>query len=201
MFINYRDEIQALQKQCYECKICPLGRTLADDLDPHVFASGKVPSDIMIIAEAPGTTEVKKNIPLCGTSGAYLNNEILSRLEVERKDIYISNAVKCRPEKNRTPTDQEIVTCSPHIDAEIFLIDPKLIITLGGPALWSICRIKAITKNRGRIHQSREWSNGKTYNVFAFYHPSHILRCRGKKDVQKDVQTDLIKLKRIVSEL
>ena len=201
MFINYKDEIKQLQKKCYECKICSLGQVLMDGLDPHVFANGKVPADIMVIAEAPGSTEVKKKIPLCGTCGIYLNNEMIPILGLERKDIYVSNAVKCRPEKNRTPTDQEIVTCRPHINAEIVLVDPKLIVTLGNPALWSMCGIKAITQNRGQIHQSREWSNGKTYDVFAFYCPSYIIRNRGKVQVQKDVQTDLINLKKLVGEL
>ena len=201
MFINYKDEIGLLQKRCYKCKICPLGQVLVDGLDPHVFANGKVPADIMIISEAPDFTETQKKIPLCGTCGNYFNNEILRSIGLKRKDVYISNAVKCRPEKNRTPTDQEIVICRPHIDAEIALISPKLIVTLGNPALWSMCGIKAITQNRGQIHQSREWSNGKTYDVFAFYCPSYIIRNRGKVQVQKDVQKDLIKLKKIIGKL
>jgi|19_taG_2_1085344.scaffolds.fasta_scaffold01959_10 DNA polymerase len=201
MFINYKDEIEALQKRCYECKLCPLGQEKVDGFDPHVFSNGKVPSRVIFVAEAPGATETRKKIPLCGACGNYFNNEMLRVIGLERKNIYVSNAVKCRPEKNRTPTDKEITICRPHIDAEISLINPKLIVSLGNPALWAMCDIKAITRNRGEIHKSRKWSNGKTYDVFALYHPSYILRCRGKKDVQKDVQTDLINLKKIIGEL
>lgn len=201
MFLNYQDEIKELQKKCYECKICPLGQKEVDMEDPHVFASGKVPADIMVITEIPKKIETIKKIPLCDISGQQFNNEMLPLIGLTRKDIYVSNAVKCRPERNRIPTNQEIIICRFHIDAEIALIDPKLIITLGNPALWAMCGIKGIIKNHGKIYQSRKWSNGKTYNVFALYHPSFVLQNRGKSNIQKEIQIDLINLKKIVGEL
>lgn len=191
MFINYKDEIKNLQRKCYECRVCSLGQVEGNN---HIFAKGKVPAEVMFIEEAG---EIIKN----ETCGNYFNNEILRFLSFNRNDVYISNAIKCRPEKNRTPTDQEIILCRIHLDAEIKLIDPKLIVSLGNPALWATCGIKAITQNHGRIHQSREWSNGKTYDVFSLYHPSFVLRNSGKKNIQMDVQTDLIKLKKIIGEL
>ena len=192
MFINYKDEIKNLQKKCYECRICSLGQVKGND--HHIFAKGKVPAEIMFVEEAGAIikNEIYRN---------YFDNEMLRLLKLERKDIYVSSAVKCRPEKNRIPTNQEIIICRAHIDAEIKLINPRLIISLGSSALWAMCGKKAIIKNHGRIHQSREWSNGKTYNVFASYHPSFIMQSRGKKDIQKEVQTDLINLKKIIDEL
>jgi DNA polymerase len=190
--MTLKESFLNLREKCYNCKECPLGRKLVDGLDPHVFANGKITSSFMFIAECPGAEEVKQKKPLIppGRSGAFYNENILAPLELTREDVYTTNTVLCRTdEKNRTPLEGEIVICRSHLDAQICLLNPRLIVTLGNVALYGTCEINGgITKIHGKLRDSRKWANGKTYSVFPIYHPSYILRGQGRKELDADIK-------------
>jgi len=76
--MNCKEKILELGKQCYDCQVCPLGQVLVDGLDPHVFAVGKVPSDIMFVGEAPGADEVRLKKPLVGRCGKWFDTNVLA---------------------------------------------------------------------------------------------------------------------------
>jgi len=190
--------IYEIQQQCYECQKCPLGQKRVDGHDPHVFGSGHVNADFMFVGEAPGADEVRLKRPLVGRSGCFYENRILKGIELERSHVYTTNAVLCRPnEKNRTPFPGEIELCRNHLDAQILLINPKLIITLGNAPLYSVCEVRGITKKHGVLRWSRVWSDGRRIPVFPMFHPAYCLRGSGLTEMADDIS----KLKKLASGL
>lgn len=179
-----------LQKSCYDCRDCPLGKKMVAGMDPHVFACGNLTARIMFIGEAPGADEVIQRVPLVGRAGQFFNTRILEPAGLLRKDVYVTNAVLCRPnERNRTPHLGEAEICRPHLDAQITLIRPKLLVTLGNIALWTTCGEQKITVKRGTLRWSREWSDGRRIPVFPMFHPSYCLRGAGLKETEEDAAT------------
>jgi len=183
----YRNEILNLKNACYNCVECGLGMKKVAGRDPHVFATGKVPANIMFCGEAPGSNEVIEKKPLVGRSGKFYENKILKVAGIERKDVFTTNVVNCRPDdKNRNPSPYEINTCRKHLDAQILLVNPKLLIPMGNIPLYSVMETKGITKMRGRLHWSRKWSDGRKIPVFPIFHPSYCLRGSGHKEMKED---------------
>ena len=170
--MNKQVEKQKLLDELYKpyanCQLCPLatqGRTNV------VFGSGNPDAKLMIIGEAPGQTEDMKGLPFVGRSGALLD-KIFTIIGFERKDIYISNVVKCRPPKNRAPTNEEISQCKKILlENQIKIIDPHVICTLGAIATNALLNTQLpMTNLRGTI---------QTYNnipTLVTYHPAYILR-------------------------
>jgi DNA polymerase len=183
---NYKNSILEIKKNCYSCTKCPLGKNFVDGLDPHVFACGKVPSEIIFIAEAAGKEEQIQKTPLVGRSGQFFNEYILERANIKRCDIYITNAVLCRPRKNRTPLPAEIETCRQHLDAQICLLKPKLLVTMGNVPLYSVCECTGIKNQRGKVRWSREWSNSERVSVLPIFHPAYCLRGSGLSEMAAD---------------
>jgi len=168
-----------------------LGTGTIDGFDPHVFASGNPYADIMFLGEAPGADEVVRRIPLIGRAGQFFENNILGPAGLDRNHVYIL----CRPKKNRTPFLGEIEECLEHLDTQILLVSPKLIVALGSTPLYASCDIQGITKARGKLVWSRQWSDGRKVPVFPMFHPAYCLRNSGLKETRQDVitLTDLAK--------
>lgn len=186
--MTLREKVLELKRKCYECKECPLGRKLVDGFDPHVFASGFVKAKIIFIAEAPGFDETKLKRPLVGRAGQFFDAKVLDVAGIDRSKVWITNSVLCRPSSNRTPLPAEIEICKPHLDAQICLLEPKLLITMGNVALQSCCGETGITKKHGKLRWSNKWSNGKKVPVFPLYHPSFCLRGNGLKEMEQDAE-------------
>ena len=98
-----------------------------------VFGDGDEKSDVMLIGEAPGADEDREGIPFVGLSGKLLN-KMLSSIELSRSEVYITNIIPWRPPGNRQPTIQETAACLPFIQRHIELINPKVLILVGGTA-------------------------------------------------------------------
>lgn len=95
-----------------------------------VFGDGDPDADIVFIGEAPGKKEDKDGIPFIGASGKMLE-EMLQLVELQRKDVYITNIVKYRPPENRDPSAAEKASFLPYLQAQLEVIRPKVIVTLG----------------------------------------------------------------------
>lgn len=181
---------QELQRDVLACSNCPL----SEGCNAPVPGFGSYSSKIMFIGEAPGEAEDKYGVPFVGDTGQLLTL-MLNRLDVDRKDIYITNVVKCRPKGNRTPTKEEIKACLPHLLREIQWIKPKIIVTLGNPAMHAVMNDfnLRITKERG------EWKRLDNFawpvNVIHTFHPSYIVRQKGDdlKVAMKQMMSDLRK--------
>jgi len=182
-----KDKVLKLKEICYSCQECPLGRRQVDGLDPHVFSSGKISSKIMFVGDAPEADEQRVRRPLMGRAGQFWENKVLAAAGLKRNDVYISNAVKCRT-KNRSPFPAEIEICRQHLDAEVCLLKPKILIPMGNVPLQACCDIDGITKHRGKLRMSRIWSNEKQILVFPITHPTFGLRGSGLKETKIDAE-------------
>jgi len=85
---------------------------------------GRKTADVMLVGEAPGKAEAGEGIPFCGPAGKYLAKAVLSLAGISVNELYIDNAVRCRPAKNRTPTEAEVRNCRPYLVDEIRRIKP-----------------------------------------------------------------------------
>lgn len=175
-------ELEALREFIGDCRRC----RLCEDRKNIVFGVGNPDSPVLFIGEGPGVDEDAQGEPFVGAAGKRLNVWIV-KLGLGRSDVYIANIVKCRPPGNRTPRPDEAATCLPFLERQIEIIAPKLIVTLGGPALnYLLGRNERITRVRGTRFL---YSNTP---VIPTYHPAFILRNPPK---EKEVFLDLEEIK------
>lgn len=170
--MSKQEILNELKLKCESCQACELGKTRTN----IVFSDGNPDSaKYVLIGEAPGENEDLTGTPFVGRAGKLLN-EFLKQADISREnDLYIINTVKCRPPKNRVPTDIEKSACRKFIETQISVIDPKVIILCGATALKSFYPVKTpISKIRG------EWLEidvkNKSYKAMAIFHPSYLLR-------------------------
>jgi uracil-DNA glycosylase family 4 len=135
-----------------------------------VIGEGSHDAVVMIIGEAPGKNEAKTGRPFAGAAGKILD-DLLAEAIIERKDVYITNIVKDRPQENRDPTPEEIEIYGPFLDRQIDIIQPKVIATLGRFSMgYILTKFGLGSENIGisKLH-------GKTFNAKATYGPITIL--------------------------
>lgn len=163
------DEIAA---DCNQCHRCVLGNNRTN----AVIGRGNLQAAIMIVGEAPGQNEDEQGLPFVGKSGQLLDKILESVGLSTEREVYISNAIRCRPPANRTPTTQEIEACKPYLLEQIRLVDPQIILLTGATAVKSLLAEKqGITKIRG---QWREWEGRLCMPIF---HPAYLLRNPSKE--------------------
>ncbi|HKY04913.1 MAG TPA: uracil-DNA glycosylase [Blastocatellia bacterium] len=177
-----------LAEQIKVCIKCPLheSRTLA------VPGDGKLGAKVMIVAEAPGKDEDLTGHPFVGASGKFLNS-VLEGSGLDRDDFFITNTVKCRPPKNRTPKRDEIETCTDnYLFEQIELINPRLLMLLGGVAAKRVLGIKTINEARGQVIER----GGRKHIVG--YHPAVRFY---REDLKQKVYEDFELLKKEIEKL
>lgn len=145
--------------------------------------------DVMIILEAPGFYEDKKGTPTVGKTGDKLSNFIL-KAGFDTSKVYITNAVKCRPPKNRKPSVKEVTVCSDHLDYEIRRINPKVVMLLGNSALksFNLHNQGGIFKIKGEVFKKQfpGWKDGPEFTVIPSFHPAFFLH---RQDPQVEKRT------------
>ena len=157
----------ALESAVAECDAC----VLCHQRRQAVVGVGDHKARWMFVGEGPGSEEDKRGEPFVGPSGQLLD-KMLAALGLKRgEDVYIANTVKCRPPQNRTPSEEEIRTCLPFLERQIALVQPKILVALGLPA------IQALLGRRVKLYAER----GKRFErngipVVVTYHPSYLLR-------------------------
>ena len=122
----------------------------------------------MLIGEAPGYNEDRQGTPFVGRAGNVLD-QLLQSIGLNRRDVFITNMVKCRPPKNRDPQVEELNSCSNFLDEQITAIDPSVIITLGRFSFAKFFPDLSLSQSRGT---PRIW---KGINIFPMYHPAAAL--------------------------
>ena len=161
-----------------------------------VFNDGNCESKIMIVGEGPGQKEDETGKPFVGDAGLLLN-KMLKSINIERKNVYITNVVNYRPPNNRKPEPAEITKYSNFLRKHISIIDPKILILMGSTAMESLfgTNIK-ITKERG------SWKdiiiNNKTYLCMITFHPAYLLR---QPENKKYSWTDLKEIRKKIDQL
>jgi len=148
------------------CRDCRLSATRTN----VVFGDGDRRSKLLFIGEGPGADEDDQGLPFVGRAGQLLT-QILKSVGIDRKDVYITNIVKCRPPENRVPAPDEMIACDKHLQTQMLLLNPALIVLLGNtPARWILKTSEGITKIRGK------WFEWHGVPVMPMFHPSYLLR-------------------------
>lgn len=156
-----------------------------------VFSDGAADAKIMFIGEAPGRDEDIQGVPFVGRSGQLLD-KMLKSIGLDRTNTYITNVIPWRPPGNRTPSAHETAVCRPFIDRQIELIDPEIIVFLGGVAAKEM-----LATTTGIMRLRGKWTRfkvaDKDYKVMPTLHPAFLLRQPGQK---RQAWHDLLMIKR-----
>ncbi len=180
--------LDELAAQIRVCTRCPLheSRTQA------VPGDGKYAAKVMIIGEAPGKEEDETGKPFVGAAGRYLD-KVMEGTGLDRRDFFITNTCKCRPPKNRTPKSIEVGTCtSNYLFEQMTLINPRLVMLLGGVAAKAVLGVKSIGEVRGQVIER----DGRRFIVG--YHPAVRFY---REDLGEKVREDFALLKREAKKL
>lgn len=154
---------------------CPL-KVTAKNL---CFFRGAEKANLMVIGEGPGREEDQTGLPFVGRAGKLLD-KMLASIHRSEADTHITNVVYWRPPGNRTPTEAEVHACRPFLERQTELVDPQVIVAVGGAAAKSLLNTQSgIMKLRGRW-QTIE-IGGKPRLVMATLHPAYLLRTPAAK--------------------
>jgi uracil-DNA glycosylase family 4 len=164
-------ELEAVAAEAAGCTRCRLHESRTQ----VVFGQGDPNADLMFVGEAPGFHEDRQGLPFVGPSGQLLNR-LLEGIGLRRQDVYICNVVKSRPPRNRDPLPDEIAACRPWLDAQIRLVDPKVVVTLGNFAAKTLLETTTgISRLRGRTYPFQ----GRV--LLPTFHPAAALHAQGRR--------------------
>ena len=165
------EALTAQERGLQGCRCC----TLCEQRNTIVFGSGSPRAELVVIGEGPGADEDAQGKPFVGRAGQLLT-KMLESVQLSRDEVYITNAVKCRPPGNRNPEPDELAACAPFLDAQLGVLDPKVVLALGSVASQALLKTREpIGKLRGRLHPYR---NGVLIPTF---HPAFLLRNPGQE--------------------
>ena len=160
-----------LERKCLNCTSCELCKTRKH----VVFGIGPRKTDVMFIGEGPGEQEDLQGEPFVGAAG-HLLDDMLSIIDLSRKNCYIANIVKCRPPRNRDPLEEEQDACIGYLRNQVALIQPKIIVCLG-----RIAAKRIIDPDYRITRQHGSWICRNGIWMTAIYHPSALLRDLSKR--------------------
>ncbi len=165
------DELEKIKDEVLNLVDSPLYKYRTENKYLPVIGEGNHDAKIVFIGEAPGRNEAMTGRPFCGAAGKILD-ELLATINFNRKDIYITNIVKDRPQMNRDPLPSEIEIYGPFLDRQIEIIKPKVIVTLGRYAMNYIMKkydldleIEPIGRAHGKVYKAQG------IDIVALYHP------------------------------
>ncbi|MGQ4910944.1 MAG: uracil-DNA glycosylase [Candidatus Thorarchaeota archaeon] len=159
-------QLQDLHESIMRCKRCPLHETRLN----AVPGEGPSNASILFIGEAPGAREDETGRPFVGRSGQLLTR-LLRDVGIARDEVFITSILKCRPPNNRTPHRSEVEACREHLERQIEMINPKVIVLLGGVAISSIIGPWKVSEAHGNFFEGDE---DRMY--FMTFHPAAALR-------------------------
>jgi len=171
---------------------CPLKKTAMNT----VFAAGNPKSDIMFIGEAPEAEEDRQGVPFVSPSGQLLSKMLhscgLSEEPGNFDKVYLTNVLFWRPPGNRPSIQSEIAVCLPFVERQIELVDPKVLVLLGGAAAKAVLgHHEGISRLRGRWFDHSSPNLSRPVKATALFHPSYLLRSPGQK---RRAWSDLLKI-------
>ncbi len=172
--------LQKIRDELGDCKRCRLSETRTH----LVFGQGNPEADLVFIGEAPGQEEDAAGVPFVGAAGRILTDIIVKGMKLSRKDVYISNVVKCRPPGNRDPLPEEISICEPFLRKQLQAIRPRVIVALGKFAAQTLLKSETpISRLRGNFYEY------DGIPLMPTFHPGYLLRNPGgKKLVWEDIK-------------
>jgi uracil-DNA glycosylase family 4 len=172
-------DLDRLREEIRVCQLCDLSRNRIK----AVPGEGPCPAEIMLVGEAPGREEDLEGRPFVGRAGRLLD-EALTEAGLQRSEIFITSVIKCRPPDNRRPKSHEIEACCPYLEAQMMMLNPRIVCLMGNVAIQAVLGKHGVTSLRGQIWQDR---------FLVTYHPAAVLRNR---NLMKDFVSDLKVAKR-----
>ena len=169
------EKLEKLKKSILNIKNCELKK----DSTNIVFADGNPKAKIMLIGEGPGHNEDQEGLPFVGRAGSLLD-KMLASIDLNRKNVYITNVVNYRPPDNRRPTEKELARYLPYLKKHIEIINPKILVLLGSTALNALVGNEVvISKARGRWIE-KKIGECKT-SIIVTFHPAFLMRQPAQK--------------------
>lgn len=171
--------LEALKGKVEGCRKCALWRTR----NMIVFGEGSSDAEVMIVGLGPGRQEDLQGKPFVGAAGKFLDR-LLSEAGLSRNNVYITNVVKCFLPENRA-AEEHVRACTPYLDQQIEIIQPKLIIALGNIAACYLLgkfglRCEPMEKIHGKIYEASSLT--LNLRIVPMYHPASALRNPGLRD-------------------
>lgn len=208
-----QQQLDDIRERILRDKVTPGLKATATQL---VFGDGNPNADIVFIGEAPGKKEDQTGKPFVGAAGKFLD-EMLTSVDLKRQDVYITNIVKYRPPDNRDPLPDEKAAFLPYLQAQLEVIQPKIVVTLGRHSMncflpdLQISKIHGQPKRirinmhrqaerigRGDTHASPEATIGVPIVIMPLYHPAAALYNGGMRQTLID---DFATLPLVVSKI
>lgn len=174
------DILKEVASQVSACEKCGLHFSRKNS----VPGEGPADAEIMFIGEGPGFYENEQGRPFVGAAGQFLT-DLLSKINLKREQVFITNVVKCRPPGNRDPLPDELVSCSDYLERQIEAINPRVIVTLGRFSMQRFLPMSKISD----IHGQASWVRGRM--VVAMYHPAAALH---QPSLKPALEKDFMKL-------
>lgn len=173
--------LEVIAAEVASCRDCSV---LAGYRTQTVFGSGSPTARLMFVGEAPGADEDRMGVPFIGRAGTLLTEMITKGMGLSRDEVYIANAIKCRPPENRTPEPAEVKSCRRFLERQIEIIRPEFLCLLGKVAVTSLLETAL------PMHTLRQkWHNYKGIRTIVTYHPSYLLRNPpSKRDAWEDLK-------------
>ncbi|MCX6668442.1 MAG: uracil-DNA glycosylase [Methanothrix sp.] len=171
-------DLDRLHEKIRLCQLCDLSLNRIK----AVPGEGPCPAEIMLVGEAPGREEDLEGRPFVGRAGRLLD-KALAEADLQRYEVFITSVIKCRPPDNRRPKRHEIETCRPYLEAQMKVLNPRVVCLMGNVATQAVLGKQGVTSLRGQIWQDR---------FLVTYHPAAVLRNR---NLMKDFVSDLRKAK------
>ena len=167
-----QQQLNVLQNMVAECTRCD---ELASSRSQTVFGVGNPAAKLVFVGEGPGADEDRQGEPFVGAAGQLLN-KILGACQLSREQVYILNVVKCRPPRNRNPSDSERSCCWGYAREQLEILQPEFICCLGSVAARSLL---STNQPLGRLRQQFHSYRGS--RVIVTYHPAYLLRTPSAK--------------------
>lgn len=185
--VSKQDELEKIKQQIIDDNVCPELKAQATQL---VFGDGNPDAKLVFIGEAPGKNEDLQGIPFVGAAGKFLN-EMLASIGLKRENIYITNIVKYRPPENRDPLPEEKKAFLPYLQAQLEVIQPVMVVTLGRHSLSCFLpdlQISAVhgQPKRLRLKFKSGGSEGFPIVILPLFHPAAALYNGGMRQTLLD---------------
>lgn len=161
--------LRAAVAGCQACALCESRKNT-------VFGVGNPAAEWMIVGEAPGEQEDKQGEPFVGAAGQLLDAMLkaigLTRSEADAAhQVFIANTLKCRPPRNRNPLPEELAQCTPYLQRQIALVQPRVLLAMGRFAIQQLLHTEEpVGRLRGKVHEHQG------IPVIVTYHPAYLLR-------------------------
>lgn len=198
-FVPTSRSLEKLRSAAAHCQGCPLYQRATQT----VFGAGSRSARLMLVGEQPGDEEDIAGQPFVGPAGRLLD-ELLAEAEIDRREVYVTNAVKHfkwtprgKKRLHGKPSSREIGACRPWLDAELEAVEPLAVVCLGATAAQALLGgAFRVTRERGKVF---DFMGEHARWIMATYHPSAVLRSPDRDrrhEMRAEVRQDLKQIAR-----